>query len=160
MHTNTHSTQECGGFLLALFPCLASCAGSGSVAVVAPELMVSRFFDRRRAESCMFRPSCCNLATLRLWLHSSKLVSCCLRHPGYPKVRPEACAHQIQHVGGRRSSVVLSPNAELRSCVDRNLICSPLPSVSSDAPGGTRLKSVFQRFSNFLWKNPPVLHRG
>ena len=157
MHTNTHSTQECCGFVWALFPCLVSCAGSGSV--VAPELMVSRVFYRRRAECCMFRSSCFNLTTLRLWLHSSKLVSCCMRHPGYPGVRPEACAHQIQHVGGRRSSVVLSPNAELRPCVDRSLISSPLPSVCSDVPGGARLQSCFQRFSNLRRKNPPVLHR-
>ena len=110
MRTNTHSTQECCGFVWALFPCLVSCAGSGSV--VAPELMVSRFFYRRRAECCMFRPSCCNLTTLRLWVHSSKLLSSCMMHPGCPRVRPEACAHQIQNVGGRRSSVVLSPNAD------------------------------------------------
>ena len=74
MHTETDSAQECCGFVLALYPCLVSCAGSASV--WAPELMVSRFLYPQGAECCMFRPSSGAAATflaLQLYLHSRKL---------------------------------------------------------------------------------------
>ena len=129
----------------------------------SPELMVRKAICGPRLLHEASKPhgngNCPVLTFFLPPLHSSRLVSCCMMHPGCPRVRPEACAHQSQHVGGRRSSVVLSPNAELRPCVDRSLISSPLPSVCSDVPGGARLKSCFQRFSNLRRKNPPVLHR-
>ena len=158
MHAETHSAQECCGFVGALYPCLVSCAGSASV--WAPELMVSRFLDPQGAECCMFRSSCRHFATLRLCLHSLKLVCCCtIRGPG---VRLEA--HQIKHLGGLQCSTVFSPNgpnAELGPCVDRNLITSPLPSVSPDAPRGTCHQTSFRQvvFAFSIWTEAACSHR-
>ena len=70
-HTETHSAQECCGFAGALYRCLVSCAGSGSV--WALELMVSRFLYPTCAECCMLRPRYRRVTTLSSWLHCSKL---------------------------------------------------------------------------------------
>ena len=155
MHTETHSALECCGFVCALYPCLVSCAGSASV--WARELMVSRFLYPQGAECCMFRSSCRHFTTLRLCLHSLKLVCCCTRRG--PGVRLEA--HQIKHLGGCTAFSPNGPNAELGPYVDRNLITSTLPSVSSDALRGTCHQSSFQQvvFAFSIWTEAACSHR-
>ena len=68
---------------------------------------------------------CCKVAVLQPWAPSASRchAASCLQAAG-----SEARAQQIQHLVGQQCSLcslVLSPNAELRWCLDRSLVSSP-----------------------------------
>ena len=90
------------------------------------------------------RPECCEVGLSRAFRAlCSKNISCHTRHLGRCELRCAICAQQTGHFGGPQCTPVFSLNAELRRCVDKNLISSQ--SFAFRCPARLAPKAVFRK---------------